>query len=140
MMKTSVEGLQFIMDQEDVVLPPYLDQAGYPTIGVGHLVKDGEDFPNQITRDQAMDLLAADVARFEAAVNGYGLDLTQNQFDVLVDFAFNAGEGALAQLLDHGLDEVPNQLPRWIYAHRNGERITVDDLVNRRAAEVEMWG
>ena len=83
-----------------------------------------------------MDLLAADVERFEAAVNDYDLDLTQNQFDVLVDFAFNTGEGALAQLLSHGLDEVPNQLPRW--THAGGQVITA--LVNRRAAEVEMWG
>ena len=138
-MKTSEQGLQFITDQEGVVLHSYQDQAGYPTIGVGHLIKDGEDFPDQITREQAMELLASDVARFEAAVSGYGLDLTQNQFDVLVDFAFNAGEGALAQLLDHGLDDVPNQLPRWIYAHKDGERITVEALVTRRAAEVQMW-
>ena len=139
-MKTSAAGLQFIMDQEGVVLHSYQDQAGYPTIGVGHLIKEGEDFPDQITREQALELLADDMSRFEAAVNGYDLDLAQNQFDVLVDFAFNAGEGALAQLLGHGLDEVPNQLPRWIYSHRNGERITVDALVNRRAAEAEMWG
>jgi lysozyme len=135
-MKTSQAGLQFIMDQEGCVLHTYQDQAGYPTIGVGHLIKDGENFPDQITREQAMDLLATDMARFEAAVNGYGLDLTQNQFDVLVDFSFNAGEGALAQLLDHGLDDVPNQLPRWNHA---GGQVS-DALVKRRAAEVEMWG
>lgn len=134
-MKTSAQGIQFIMDQEGVVLHVYYDQAGYPTIGCGHLIKDGEDFPGQITREQAMDLLAQDVARFEAAVNSYGLDLSQNQFDVLVDFAFNTGEGALKQLLSHGLDEVPNQLPLWI--HARGQ--VIDALVNRRAAEVERW-
>ena len=83
-----------------------------------------------------MTLLANDVARFENAVNGYGLNLTQNQFDVLVDFAFNAGEGALAQLLAHGLDDVPNQLPKW--THAGGQ--VIQALVNRRGAEVEMWG
>lgn len=135
-MKTSEQGLQFIMDQEGVVLHPYDDQAGNPTIGVGHLIKDGESFPDEITQEQAMELLASDVALFEAAVNYYALDLTQNQFDVLVDFSFNCGRGALAQLLSHGLDDVPNQLLRWNKA--GGQVITA--LVNRRAAEVEMWG
>ena len=134
-MKTSPEGRQFIIDNEKCVLHPYDDPAGYPTIGVGHLIQDGEEFPEQITQEQALELLAADLARFEAAVNGYGLDLTQNQFDVLVDFSFNAGEGALAQLLAHGLDQVPNQLPRWVHA---GPRV-LDALVKRRAAEVERW-
>ena len=135
-MKTSQAGLQFIMDQEGVVLHPYLDQAGNRTIGCGHLIKDGEDFGDSITQDQAMDLLATDMALFEAAVNYYGLDLTQNQFDVLVDFSFNCGRGALAQLLAHGLDDVPNQLPRW---NKAGGQV-IQDLVKRRAAEVEMWG
>jgi lysozyme len=135
-MITSDRGLRFIMDQEGVVLHPYLDQGARRTIGVGHLIKDGEDFPDQITREQAMELLADDIKRFETAVNDYALNLSQNQFDVLVDFTFNAGEGALAQLLGHGLDEVPNQLPRWTHA---GGRV-IQDLVNRRAAEVEMWG
>ena len=134
-MKTSAQGIQFIIDQERVVLHVYHDQAGYPTIGCGHLIKDGENFPGPITREQAMDLLAQDVARFEAAVNSYVLDLTQNQFDVLVDFTFNTGEGALEQLLSHGLSEVPNQLPRWI--HAKGQ--VIQALVDRRAAEVEIW-
>lgn len=113
-MKTSPKGLKFIRDNEGCVLHIYKDQAGYPTIDVGHLITDSDpDFSNGITQEQAMEILAQDVGRFEDAVNGHGLDLTQNQFEVLVDFAFNAGEGALQQLLAHGLDQVPNQLPRW---------------------------
>ena len=134
-MKTSQAGLQFIMDNEGLVLHPYNDAAGYPTIGAGHRIKDEEEFPGQITREQAMVLLAADVERFEQAVNGYGLDLTQNQFDALVDFSFNAGEGALEQLLSHGVEEVQKQLPRWVHA---GGRV-LEALVTRRAAEVELW-
>lgn len=135
-MKTSDSGLNFIMDNEGCILHPYDDVTGHPTIGIGHLIQDGEDFPDHITQEQAMDLLAKDVERFENAVNGYGLDLTQNQFDVLVDFAFNAGEGSLEQLLSHGIEEVPNQLPRWVHS---GGRV-LDALVTRRQAEVEMWG
>jgi GH24 family phage-related lysozyme (muramidase) len=148
-MKTSQDGLQFIIDQEALVLHPYRDQAGKWTIGVGHLLTpdeldsakvliDGQYVAwrdDYLTEQQGMALLAQDVTRFEDAVNGYNLELTQNQFDVLVDFAFNAGEGALAQLLSHGLDDVPNQLPRWCHA---GQRV-IDALVTRRAAEVERW-
>ena len=134
-MKTSANGLQFVTDNEGVVLHPYNDVAGYLTIGVGHLIKEGEEFPDHITQEQAMELLASDVERFENAVNSYGLDLTQNQFDALVDFAFNCGEGALEQLLAHGVDDVPNQLPKWTHA---GGRV-VGALVRRREAEVELW-
>lgn len=134
-MKTSEVGLNFIMDQEGVVLQPYQDQTGHWTIGCGHLIKDGEDFGDSITHAQAMQLLAIDVQTAEDAVNGLEWVLAQNQFDVLVDFAFNAGEGALAKLLSHGLDEVPNQLPRW--THAGGQ--VLQALVNRRGAEGEMW-
>ena len=134
-MKTSPNGLKFITDNEGCVLHVYNDQAGYPTIGVGHLIQDGEDYSAGLTQEQAMDLLAQDVSRFEDAVNSYGLDLTQNQFDVLVDFAFNTGVGGLKQLLAHGLDQVPYQLPRW---NKAGGQV-VSALVTRRAAEVDMW-
>jgi lysozyme len=147
-MKTSPEGLEFIVSQEALVLHPYHDQAGYLTIGVGHLLTDEERrtgvieiagekvrWINYLTEEQGMALLAQDVARFEDAVNSYELDLTQAQFDVLVDFAFNLGEGGLRQLLSHGLDEVPNQLPRW---NRAGGKVC-NALVKRREAEVERW-
>jgi lysozyme len=148
-MKTSEAGLEFIISNEALILHPYRDPAGKLTIGVGHLLTReelntgkmliGDQYvawqADYLTEQQGMALLAQDVARFEDAVNSYGLELTQNQFDVLVDFAFNAGEGALEQLLSHGLDEVPNQLPRWVHA---GHKV-LQGLVDRRAAEVERW-
>jgi lysozyme len=148
-MKTSPAGLEFIVGNEALILHPYRDPAGHLTIGVGHLltqdeigkgviVINGEKVrwrTDYLTEEQGMALFAQDLGRFEDAVNSYGLELTQNQFDVLVDFAFNAGEGALAQLLSHGLEEVPNQLPRW--CHAGGQ--TLPGLEERRAAEVERW-
>ena len=133
-MKTSAKGLQFIREQEGSVDHIYTAITGHLTVGVGHLVQLGEIFPNQLTNEEIDALLAVDVERFEDAVNGYGLDLTQNQFDVLVDFAFNCGESALAKLLSHGLEDVPNQLPKW---NRSGGRV-LKALVRRRALEVEM--
>ena len=113
-MKVSENGLNFIMEQEGVVLHIYNDQTGNPTIGIGHLITDDDpDFSDGITKEQALELLAKDVHHVETAINAYQFDLTQNQFDVLADFAFNCGTGALAKLIAHGLDQVPNQLPIW---------------------------
>jgi lysozyme len=134
-MKTSESGLQFIMEQEGCVLHTYQDQAGYDTIGVGHLIKPGEDIPDHISKEDALLLLAQDVQKVEDVVNDLGWVLTQSQFDALVDFGFNCGTGALKQLAKHGMDDVPNQLPRW---NKAGGRI-LPVLTQRRALEVEMW-
>lgn len=63
--------------------------------------------------------------------------LTQQQFDALVSFAFNVGNGAfcdstLLKRLNAGqYDAVPAQLNRWVKA--GGK--TLEGLVTRRAAE-----
>ena len=89
-----------------------------------------------------MGILAQDVRRFERAVNKYvEVQLTQNQFDVLIDFAFNIGVGAfrnstLLKVLNRGeYNEVPNQLRKWI---RAGGRV-IRGLVLRRERECDLW-
>ena len=142
-MKTSERGLAFIMTNEGCVLQIYDDPAGYPTIGVGHLITaEDPDFSDGITEIEAMGILAQDVRRFEMAINEYvEVQLTQNQFDALIDFVFNIGEGAfrnstLLKLLNRGeYNEVPNQLRKWIKA---GGRV-LQGLVERRERECEIW-
>ena len=68
-MKTSQAGLNLIEEFEGIRNLPYLDVAGKPTIGYGHLIKPGEDFSAGITEAQAQDLLQADVETAENAVN-----------------------------------------------------------------------
>lgn len=78
------------------MLRPYKDQVGKLTIGVGHLIQPGESFGDHITKEQAGDLLARDVARFEAAIAQYiKVELNQNQFDALTSLCFNCGVGPL---------------------------------------------
>ena len=97
-MKTSSNGLEFIALHEGEVLHVYRDVAGVPTIGVGHALRAGEAFPNGITHDQAMALLASDVGIAEDAVNGRTtVELSQSQFDACVSFTFNCGGGAFAR-------------------------------------------
>ncbi|MHB9075239.1 MAG: glycoside hydrolase family protein [Desulfobaccales bacterium] len=141
-MKVSQHGLEFIKNEEGCVLHVYKDQAGYPTIGVGHLIKPGEEFAT-LSESEALDLLAKDLKVAEDAVQGNVLvPLSQNQFDALVSFTFNVGTGALEKstllkLLNQGQYEaVPGELMRWIKAGSQ----TLPGLVNRRQHEGELWG
>ena len=142
-MRTSDKGLDFITEHEGLRLEVYNDVAGYPTIGVGHLIRDDDpDFSGGITREQAIELLRDDARDAEDAVNRHvEVDLNQHQFDALVSFVFNVGGGAfrkstLVRLLNQGqYDAVPDQLRRW---NKAGGRV-VQGLVNRREAECRLW-
>lgn len=135
-MQISQAGLQFIRNQEGCVLHVYNDVAGYPTIGIGHKLKLGESYPNGITESQALGLLATDVGIVENRLNALiPPDCTQNQFDALMDFGFECGTQGLQTMLSHGWDQVPQQMPRWIYA--GGE--VVEGMVKRRAADVALF-
>lgn len=97
-MHVSDAGLAFIGHEEGTVLHVYKDVAGIPTVGVGHVLRPGESFPNGITYQQAMDLLRHDIQTAESGVETRVIaPLTQNQFDALCSFVFNCGAGALAQ-------------------------------------------
>lgn len=96
-MKTSANGLAFIAREEGEILHVYVDQVGVQTIGVGHALRKGESFPNGITHEQAMSILAADVILAENAINAnVKVPLTQNAFDACVSLTFNIGTGAFA--------------------------------------------
>ena len=71
------------------------DAKGFPTIGVGHLVKKGDtSYDGKTLSDAEIDrLFAADVAWAEDIINGLGLPLKQNEFDALVSFVYNVGPG-----------------------------------------------
>lgn len=72
---------------------------GRPTFGIGHLVKPGEKFPmfpKEATDEFIYALLDKDIAWAVAIVNNrVKVPLTQNQFDALVCFVFNVGDGRL---------------------------------------------
>lgn len=141
-MRISPNGLKKLMEWEGCVLHVYKDAAGLPTIGVGHLIRKGEDFSTGLTTEQAQDLLQKDLVRFESVVNEkVKVPLTQNQYDALVSFAFNVGDGAFRQStllkrLNAGdYDAVSDQLMRWTKA--GGK--TCDGLIVRRRNEVKLW-
>lgn len=135
-MKTSANGLNFIKLNEGMSLKVYLDVAGKPTIGVGHLLQPNESYLDGITEAQALDLLASDVLKCEIALNKLiPANCTQNQFDALVDFGFNLGVGALCQMVGHGWRQIPTQIVKW--DHAAGRIVT--GLSLRRARELALF-
>lgn len=135
-MQISKAGLDLIKEFEGLYLKAYRCPAGVPTIGYGHTA--GVVMGQTITKQQADDYLRRDVRQFERAVARLvSVPLTQGQFDALVSFAFNLGEGALAQstllrLLNAGdYAGAAAQFDRW---NKAGGRV-LPGLVRRRAAE-----
>lgn len=135
-------GVKHIKASEGLRLKAYPDPAsgGDPwTIGYGSTtgVKPGQ----VITEAQAEQMLRKDVARFEGAVNKLAPKTTQGQFDALVSFSFNVGEGNLAKstlLKLHNAGDyagAANEFSKWTLAA--GKRMP--GLVTRRAGEAKLY-
>lgn len=151
----SEAGLRHLMRSEGFRNKAYKDVAGYPTIGVGHLLTSQEkrtgtivingkavSYKNGLTDEQVKDLLAQDVKKYEKVVSdSVKVPLTQGQFDALVSFSYNVGPNAfkksnLLRVLNQGkYNQVPNEMRKWVKA---GGR-TVKGLKNRREAEIALW-
>jgi len=145
-MHMSVEGIDALLKKfEGCKLKAYRCPAGILTIGYGHTSAAGEPevTPDAtITKAQALEILHRDLRAFEAGVEKLvKVDLTQNQFDVLVDFAYNAGVGNLAKsgvlrAVNAGKPEqVPAELMKW---NKGGGKVLAG-LVRRRQAEGAWW-
>jgi len=102
-MDVSENGLRFIAMWEGLRLTKYDDGGagkGNCTIGFGHLIHtspcDGRaseaEFSGGLTADGALRLFRKDVQRYVDGVNQHTkVALNQNQFDAMVDFAYNCG-------------------------------------------------
>lgn len=145
-LKTSQAGLDLIAKWEGIILHPYICPAGKKTIGIGHVILPNENFGPTITKEQAFQILAKDVAICENAIKrDIKVKLTQHQFDALVSWTFNCGTGvlktsSLAKELNNGnYDCVPSKLLEWCKFKVNGVLKVNQGLYNRRKSEGEMW-
>lgn len=141
-MQLSTTGLALLKQSEGFRSRVYLDAAGLPTIGYGHRLLHPESFPDGITEQQAAEILASDVREAEQAVRRLvRVPLAQGQFDALVDFCFNLGQGRLAAStlladLNAGrYNAAAEQLLLWDHA---GDRECAA-LRARRQAEFHLW-
>lgn len=140
-------GLGIIRLFEGLKLKAYKCPAGKWTIGYGHTGADV--VPGLvITTARADELLAADVKKFEKVVyRAVREPTTQSQFDAMVAFAFNVGEGNLNTSTLLKMHNAANykgaqaQFARWNKARNdNGVLVVVPGLTRRRAAEARHYG
>ena len=140
-MDYSRESCEHLTEQfEGCKLTAYQDIRGIWTIGYGHTGHDVRPGLT-ITQDEAEQLLLHDI---ESAVNTVNhlvtVQITQHEFDALVDFTFNVGSGnfassTLLRYLNAGLlDAAAKEFERWDKA----AGVVVAGLLRRRIAE-ENW-
>ncbi|KLE36134.1 hypothetical protein AAW00_05610 [Aurantiacibacter luteus] len=90
-----------LAEEEGVRLTVYRDVAGYPTVGVGHLVtpEDNLKVGDRISYERALALLEGDLKTAEEGVRNLVGDLAlyQNEFDALVDLVYNVGSGNVSE-------------------------------------------
>jgi lysozyme len=145
-MHMSQGGLDNLLKKfEGCKLKAYRCPANVCTIGYGHTsaavapqVVDGMI----ITQADAEDILKRDIVKYEIAVMDLvKVKLTQNQFDVLEYFAYNAGVGnlksstMLKKINSGDLDAVPAELMKWT---KGGGKV-LPGLVRRRQAAGAWW-
>lgn len=136
------EGLHKVTQEGDV--RAYRCPAGKWTVGYGHTrgVKSGM----RATVAQCNEMLIADLHEAGNAVRRYvNVPLSQNQYDALVSFVFNLGEGnfkssTLLKRLNQGrYEEVPAQIMRWNKARVDGAVTELRGLTRRRTAEAALF-
>lgn len=110
------------------------------TIAYGHTLTAREG--KEVSEPDGEALLMYDLIQAAHAVNELVFaPLTQNQFDALVAFVFNIGERqfraspTLRRLNEGRPLEAAMAMEMWRKADLEGERIVIDALVRRRAAE-----
>ena len=145
-MHMSQGGLDNLLKKfEGCKLKAYHCPAGVCTIGYGHTSAAGapEVVDGMIITQAVADaILKRDIVKYEIAVMDLvKVKLTQNQFDVLVDFAYNAGVGnlksstMLKKINSGDFDAVPAELMKWT---KGGGKV-LPGLVRRRQAAGAWW-
>jgi lysozyme len=137
----SAEGLALTKQFEGLRLTGYQDSGGVWTIGYGHtgsIVVAGMN----ISQADAEALLRGDLAAAVACVNReVTAEISQQQFDALVDFCFNVGRGNFLKsslLRKVNLGDVAGAAAQFLlWVNAGGKKI--EGLVRRRSAEQEMF-
>jgi lysozyme len=144
-MKLSSGGKLLLAELEGKRAKMYLDSAGLPTIGIGHLITSSEPhlMTATLTDSQIYALLDADLVRFENAVqSAVRIPLEQHQRDALIILAFNIGttgfrnSTVVARINAKAPEaDIREAWGRWKMA---GGQV-VQGLINRRNREMELY-
>lgn len=147
MKKLNQTGYDLIKQFEGLVLKPYLCSANVPTIGYGNTFYENgvkvKMSDAQITKQRAEELLKINADRFASKVaNLLKKEVTQNQFNALVSFAYNVGSGALASStllklvnINPNDGNIAKEFLKW---NKSGGKI-IDGLTKRRMKESALY-
>lgn len=140
-MNISNRGLDLIKSFEGCMLTAYKPvqtEQDY-TIGWGHYGSDVYAGMS-ITQAQADQFLFEDVQRFVNAVNQYQVrfNFNQNQFDALVSFTYNCGEGSLQAVMSccNTKQEIAEECKLY---NRSSTGQVLAGLVRRREEEYKLF-
>lgn len=147
MKKLNQTGYDLIKQFEGLVLKPYLCSANVPTIGYGNTFYENgvkvKMSDAQITKQRAEELLKINADRFASKVaNLLKKEVTQNQFNALVSFAYNVGSGALASStllklvnINPNDGNIAKEFLKW---NKGGGKV-IDGLTKRRMKESALY-
>ena len=139
-MKASLILINKIKEFEGCRLVAYQDSAGIWTIGYGSTINVRRGM--RVTQQEADSRLEFDVETAAIGVRGLKLNLSQGQFDALVDFAYNLGIGnlkrsTLLKKIKAGAPttQIQAEFKKWVYAGKK----KLAGLVKRREWEAKRW-
>ena len=137
-MNISNRGLDLIKSFEGCQLSSYRCPSNKWTIGWGHTKNVYEGMT--ITQAQADQFLFEDVQRFVNAVNQYQarFNFNQNEFDALVSFTYNCGEGSLAAVMSccNTKQEIAEECKLY---NKSSDGQVLPGLVRRREEEYKLF-
>jgi lysozyme len=151
-MKTSLAGQTFIKRFESFRSTMYLDAAGKPTIGFGHLIEP-DDPSNYMTRtislEEGNELFEKDLYfKAELCINTYvKIPLNIYEYDALASLVYNIGCGNFhgSTLLkkmykaEYTTHDIAEEFLRWNKIKVGGVLVPSAGLTKRREQEKNMF-
>lgn len=143
-MKTGETGLNLIKGYEGLRMSAHYAPTEEWTVGYGHTSSARHGM--SVSENDADRLLRQDVGSIESVLaDTVRAPLNQNEFDALTSLVFNIGEEnwrrstVLRKLNEGDKLAAARSFEIWTKARVNGELVTLDGLVRRRAAEKSLF-
>lgn len=143
-MKTGDTGLNLIKGYEGLRMSAHYTAREEWTVGYGHT--DGARHGMSVTENEAERLLRQDVVPIEKLIaDTVRAPLNQNEHDALVSLIFSIGpenwqrSTVLRKLNEGDKLAAARAMEMWTMARVNGELVSLDGLVRRRAAEKSLF-
>lgn len=139
---TGDELLAHLKRMEGFVGHPYIDAAGYLTLGYGHRITKAES--RNLTEDEATQLLVQDIGKYTMAavrLSPLLVRVSPRRLNAVIDFCFNLGSNAYAlSTLKKKVDRedwpgAAAENAKWVYIRnpQTGVRAVSSWLKKRRA-------